>query len=99
MLKFKTENKAATESAWPWELLPEEREELAAARADLRLAKKANTAARERGPAGVDANYSAEILAARDQERFARLRLEGLKDQLRRAVQRRLTPPELLETD
>lgn len=83
----------------PWLLTDQEREELAAARADFRLAKQAHAAARKKGPQGPSANFDAEILGARDRERLARMRLDGVKEQLRSTVQRRLTPPELLEED
>lgn len=92
----KAENHRATQ---PWELTGKEIVQLEEARADLAMKKGAYKRALKKAPKGAAANHDAELLAARDNLRFARLRLEEIKQQLRAAVRRRLTPPELLEDD
>lgn len=100
MLKLRAENKSATEpTTWPWELTGKEIVQLEEARADLAMKKGAHKRALQKGPKGPSARYDPVIQDASLQERFARQRLDGVKNELRAAVKRRLTPPELLETD
>lgn len=84
MFKAKAENKGVeAPQTWPWQLLPEEREQLAAARAELKLKERA---ARGDEPYGLAATEA----------KIARRNLAELEDRLLKAVRRRVLVPEEL---
>lgn len=98
MLKFKTENTAATAPADPRELTAEEREELATAKADVQLKERLYRKAIEETPRDKMGRHdwrNPTLARMSTDLMIARHTLRKTTDRIRGAWERRQIPPEL----
>lgn len=98
MLKLKREDKFATEPADPRELTAEEREELAAAKADLELKQRLYNKAVDEAPKDRMGRYdwrNPTVARMSTDLMIARHTLRATRDRIRGAWERRQIPPEL----